>query len=338
VREPKSKFVLLLLAILATGQSIMQTTQANASTEPREDEQAIISIEHKLDQAYLSGDANYLDSILSSDFILTNVRGEVSRKVEEVAEVRNGIIQYDKFQTSDLSVRVYGDAAVATGRTSIKGTVKKSGRIIDGQIRITDTFVRRKNGTWQMVAGQTTLIPSEQPAASQRPSPERNETDEVAVSAADGRRDFDFFIGSWRVHHRRLKERLAHNHDWVEFEGASTAQKILGGLGNMDDNVLNLPDGSYRAVTIRTYDAAKKLWSIWWIDSRHPGSLDPPVVGSFENRVGTFYADDTFNGKPIRVRYLWTNRSDAPHWEQAFSEDGGKAWETNWIMDFIRLP
>jgi hypothetical protein len=157
-------------------------------------------------------------------------------------------------------------------------------------------------------------------------------------SNVTGINDFDFLIGNWRVHHRRLKERLANNHDWVEFEGSSTAQKILGGLGNMDDNMINLPGGVYRAVTVRTYDPKEKLWSIWWIDSRHPGPLDPAVVGSFEKGVGTFYADDTFNGKPIRVRYLWTNQLDAPHWEQAFSGDGGKSWETNWIMDFVRIP
>jgi hypothetical protein len=153
-----------------------------------------------------------------------------------------------------------------------------------------------------------------------------------------GANDFDFFIGNWRVHHRRLKERLAHNHDWVEFDGTSAVQKILGGLGNMDDNVLNLPGGTYHAVTFRAYDPAKKLWSIWWIDSRNPGQLDPPVVGRFENEVGTFYADDTLNGKPIRVRYLWTNLSATPRWEQAFSEDGGKTWETNWTMDFTKVP
>jgi len=161
---------------------------------------------------------------------------------------------------------------------------------------------------------------------------------ERAESNPTGVNGFDFLIGNWRVHHRRLKERLANNREWVEFEGTSIARKILGGRGNMDDNVLNLPGGAYRAVTVRTYDPAEKLWSIWWIDSRHPGPLDPPVVGRFENGVGTFYADDTFNGKPIRVRYLWTNQSDAPHWEQAFSEDEGKTWETNWTMDFTGVP
>ena len=151
-----------------------------------------------------------------------------------------------------------------------------------------------------------------------------------------GANDFDFFIGEWRVHHRRLKERLANNQEWIEFDGTSAVRKILGGHGNMDDNVLNIPGGAYNAVTVRTYDPAKAQWSIWWFDSRYPASLDPPVVGRFENGVGTFYADDHFKGKPIRVRFLWTQHSDTPHWEQAFSTDGGTTWETNWTMDFTR--
>ncbi|HEY3178622.1 MAG TPA: DUF1579 domain-containing protein [Casimicrobiaceae bacterium] len=149
--------------------------------------------------------------------------------------------------------------------------------------------------------------------------------------------DFDFFIGSWRVTHRRLKERLANNDEWVEFDGTSTAQKILGGFGNIDDNTINLPTGTYRAVTLRAFDPDKRQWSIWWLDSRNPGHLDPPVVGRFEDDVGTFYAEDTFRGKPIRVRYLWTRvTSSTPHWEQAFSPDAGATWETNWTMDFAR--
>jgi hypothetical protein len=151
-----------------------------------------------------------------------------------------------------------------------------------------------------------------------------------------GANDFDFLIGEWRVHHRGLKERLANSQEWIEFDGTCTSRKILGGLGNMDENVLNKPDGTYFAVTVRTYDPAKGQWSIWWIDSRYPGPLDPPVVGRFENGVGTFYADDTFKGKPIRVRFLWTQLSTTPHWEQAFSVDRGKTWETNWTMDFTK--
>jgi quinol monooxygenase YgiN len=151
-----------------------------------------------------------------------------------------------------------------------------------------------------------------------------------------GASDFDFLIGDWSVHHRKLKQRLAQTQEWQEVEGTSSARKILAGLGNMDENVIEAPSGTYRAVTIRTYDPAKQLWSIWWIDSRYPQQhLDPPVVGRFEKGVGTFYADDEFNGKPIRVRYLWTHTPN-PHWEQAFSSDGGKTWETNWTMDFTK--
>jgi hypothetical protein len=155
---------------------------------------------------------------------------------------------------------------------------------------------------------------------------------------ANGSNDFDFLVGSWRVYHRRLKERLAGNHDWIEFEGTCVMQKILGGAGNMDENVLDFPGDAYRAVTLRTYDAAKRQWSIWWVDGRNPGHLDPPVVGGFKDGVGTFFAEDTLKGKPIRIRFLWTNLTTQSHWEQAFSEDEGKTWETNWIMEFVKSP
>ena len=161
---------------------------------------------------------------------------------------------------------------------------------------------------------------------------------EKAENEATGVNDFDFLTGSWRVHHRRLKERLAGNHDWIEFEGTCVMQKILGSAGNMDENLLDFPGGAYRAVTLRTYDATKKQWTIWWIDGRNPSHLDPPLAGGFKDGVGTFYADDTFKGNPIRVRFLWTNLTTKPHWEQAFSDDGGKSWETNWIMEFVRVP
>ena len=150
--------------------------------------------------------------------------------------------------------------------------------------------------------------------------------------------DFDFLVGHWQVHHRRLKERLANNQEWIEFEGTSMLQKTMGGFGTFDDNVLDLPEGPYRAVTLRSFDPKSAQWSIWWLDSRVPlGPLDPPVRGSFHDGTGTFLCDDTFNGKPIRVRYEWSRiTATTCHWEQAFSSDGGATWETNWVMDFKR--
>jgi hypothetical protein len=149
--------------------------------------------------------------------------------------------------------------------------------------------------------------------------------------------DFDFFIGDWRVQHRRLRERLADCDDWVEFEGACCARSLLGGAGNVDDNLLEMPDGAYRAVSLRSFDTETRRWSIWWLDGRTPHRLDPPVVGGFDGAVATFYADDVFNGTPIRVRFLWhIANPEVSRWEQAFSQDGGETWETNWVMVFSR--
>ncbi len=149
--------------------------------------------------------------------------------------------------------------------------------------------------------------------------------------------DFDFFIGSWTVSHRRLKQRLAGCQDWETFAGESSVQKILGGYGNIDDNILELPGGGYRAISLRSLDATTGCWSIWWLDGRYPGRLDTPVVGRFEKGIGTFLAADVLEGKPIRVRFLWTRTdTDTPRWEQAFSADDGESWETNWFMDFKR--
>jgi hypothetical protein len=150
--------------------------------------------------------------------------------------------------------------------------------------------------------------------------------------------DFDFLHGRWRVAHQRLRERLAGNDEWEEFDGTCTAQAILGGRGNLDDNLLNLPAGTYRAASLRSFDPRTGRWAIWWLDARNPHVIDAPVVGGFEGGVGTFYADETFNGQPIRVRFQWADTQTAePRWEQAFSPDGGQTWETNWMMRFQRI-
>lgn len=153
-----------------------------------------------------------------------------------------------------------------------------------------------------------------------------------------GIKDFDFFIGNWQVKHRRLKERLANCQEWLEFDGNTSVSKILGGAGNIDDNLLEMPGAAYRAATLRSYDTEKDLWSIWWLDGRYPTQLDVPMQGRFANSIGEFYADDTFAGQAIRVRFLWSMPvPDQPRWEQAFSIDGGINWETNWVMDFQRI-
>ena len=131
--------------------------------------------------------------------------------------------------------------------------------------------------------------------------------------------DFDFYMGAWWVRHRRLKERLVGSDEWEEFEGTSRAWPLLDGAGNIDDNVLEMPNGTYRAISLRTYEPWSERWSIWWLDGRTPGRLDPPVVGGFKDGVGTFIGPDTFEGRPILVRFLWSDITKTTcRWEQAF--------------------
>jgi hypothetical protein len=151
------------------------------------------------------------------------------------------------------------------------------------------------------------------------------------------RRDWAWFIGSWTVWHRRLNGRLVGSTDWEEFSGTCTTWATLDGLGNVDDNVLELPAGDYRAMTIRAFDPASRRWAIWWLDARNSTRIDPPVYGRFENGVGTFLGDDVHNGRPIKVRFRWLDTDTVrPRWEQAYSPDNGATWEVNWLMQFAR--
>jgi len=158
-----------------------------------------------------------------------------------------------------------------------------------------------------------------------------------AGAAPAGAVDFDFLHGKWNVAHRKLRKRLAGSNDWFSFPGTLEVDPILGGLGNFDRNRLEDPGGGYEAHSLRLFDPRTGRWSIWWLDSRLP-DLDPPVVGRFAGGRGSFYADDSFEGAPIRVRTTYAALGpDAAQWTQAFSPDSGASWEVNWVMDFARV-
>ena len=150
-----------------------------------------------------------------------------------------------------------------------------------------------------------------------------------------GSADFDFEIASWRVSHRRLKQRLARCEEWDLFSGLSTTRRVMGGAGNIEDNLIDAPGGEYRAIAVRSFDATRGLWAIWWLSGLAPHTFEPPVVGRFERGEGVFLGEDVLHGEAVKVRFLWLRTSTgSPRWEQAFSGDGGASWETNWTMDF----
>lgn len=146
--------------------------------------------------------------------------------------------------------------------------------------------------------------------------------------------DFDFLHGDWAVRHRRPKRRLANDDTWDEFDGACRVRPILEGVGNFDENVIHLPAGRYEACTLRLFRDG--LWSIHWIDGRAM-QLDAAMKGRFQDGVGLFLANETFEGRPVVARFLWRRLApEHARWEQALSADGGASWETNWVMDFRR--
>jgi len=153
----------------------------------------------------------------------------------------------------------------------------------------------------------------------------------IKASPTSSSKDFNYLIGSWKLKNRKLKSRLTNNTEWIDFESEVEMYQILGGNGNIDKYTDTASGKLYEGIALRIFDAKTKLWSIYWADS-NSGTLDPPVVGSFENKIGHFFCKDTFNGKKIIVVFRWDVRNpNLPVWSQAFSADNGKTWEWNSI-------
>ncbi|MBV1775163.1 hypothetical protein KSF73_05490 [Burkholderiaceae bacterium DAT-1] len=149
---------------------------------------------------------------------------------------------------------------------------------------------------------------------------------------------FDFLLGTWIIENQRLRTRLQGCTEWETFTAHQCNRPLPGGIGNYDDFIAESWRPGFVGMSLRIFDPRVECWSIYWLDNVS-GGLDtsgvllPPVVGRFEQGVGTFECDDTLDRRPIRVRYSWLDTdSPTPRWEQAMSDDGGKSWETNWIM------
>lgn len=151
----------------------------------------------------------------------------------------------------------------------------------------------------------------------------------------NGMQDFEFLYGQWLVRNRRLRTRLNGSDDWDIFDSIQKCWPLLNGMGNVDEYVCD--DCGPLGSSLRFFDPQSRRWTINWVSSRD-GLMQPPVQGAFKDGVGEFYGEDQFDGRAILVRYIWTKTvPETPRWEQAFSDDRGTTWETNWEMDFTRL-
>jgi hypothetical protein len=157
----------------------------------------------------------------------------------------------------------------------------------------------------------------------------------AAASTEGTPNDFTPMLGDWNYHLRRLPKQLVGSTTWTDLTGTGICYKLWNGRAQLDTIEVDGDSGHIEGLTLRMFNPESQQWQLYWANSRI-GKFDPPQVGAFKNGHGDFYATDVINKKVVLIRYDWTaTTSDSPHFEQAFSDDGGKTWEVNWITDQV---
>lgn len=153
----------------------------------------------------------------------------------------------------------------------------------------------------------------------------------------DGQKDFDFHIGVWKTNLKRLQRPLTGSTTWVEYEGTTVVRKVWDGRANLVELDVKGPAGRIEGLSLRLYNPQSGQWSLNFANSAS-GTLTIPSIGSFRNGRGEFYAQETLNGRAIFVRFVIHDITpNSIRFEQAFSDDGGKTWEANWVATDTRV-
>lgn len=159
----------------------------------------------------------------------------------------------------------------------------------------------------------------------------------VAKAPRDGQHDFDSHIGTWKTHLKRLVHPLSGSEEWTEYEGVTTVRKVWEGRANLVELSADGPAGHFEGLSLRLYNPQSRQWSLNFASSRG-GTLTPPTIGGFVNGRGEFYNQEDFEGRAVFVRFVITLLdADTMRFEQAFSDDGGKTWEVNWVAMDTRV-
>ena len=158
-----------------------------------------------------------------------------------------------------------------------------------------------------------------------------------AQQKPDGSHDFDWEIGSWKTHLKRLVRPLTGSTTWVEHDGTTVVTKVWNGKANLVELDVTGPSRRIEALSIRLYNPDARQWSLNYSNSA-TGTMTAPVFGEFKNGRGEFFGVDTANNRTVLVKFIITcANKDACHFEQFFSDDSGKTWELNWIADDTRV-
>jgi hypothetical protein len=169
---------------------------------------------------------------------------------------------------------------------------------------------------------------------------DRAAAESMAPSAREtpGQRDFDFELGAWKMRVKRLPHPLSGSQSWVDFDADSFTRKVWGGRAQLEQFEGDAASGHLEGLTLRLFDPQSREWRLYWATSKD-GSLSVPLVGQFTQKGrGEFYAQDIYQGRAVLIRFVWTVvNPNLAHFEQSFSNDGGKTWEVNWITDDKRV-
>jgi hypothetical protein len=165
----------------------------------------------------------------------------------------------------------------------------------------------------------------------------QSNTEQASATYRDGQHDFDFEIGTWKTHLMRLLHPLSGSHTWATYDGTTVVRRVWNGRANLVELEVDGPSGHLELLSLRLYNAAAHQWSLNVASSRG-GALGVPTIGEFKNGCGEFIDQETFNDRAILVRFVISDiKPDSCHFEQAFSDDGGKTWEVNWIATDSRV-
>ncbi len=174
-------------------------------------------------------------------------------------------------------------------------------------------------------------------ASSRTANSRRTESHPSTSTERDGQHDFDFHIGRWKSHLSRLQHPLTNSRAWVQYDGTTVVRKIWDGRANLVELEVTGPAGHIEGMSLRLYNPTARQWSLNFASSSG-GILTQPTVGEFKNGRGEFYDQEKFNDRTILVRFVISHiTANSCHFEQAFSDDGGKTWEVNWIATDTRV-
>lgn len=190
--------------------------------------------------------------------------------------------------------------------------------------------------TYLLVCSLALILPPLEGLARQNSDPLKTNL-QLTPTEHDGQHDFDFEFGTWKTHISRLQRPLTGSTAWVEYQGTAVVRKVWNGRANLVELAADGPAGHFEGLSLRLYNPKSRQWSINWANS-NDGTLSQPTIGEFKNGRGEFFDQETLNGRAILVRNVFSDITpNSVHFEQAYSDDGGKTWEVNFIETLSRV-